>query len=51
MVNKETEVLLKDKVTYDYSTLSVKGSEGEIVKVTIGFFLVKSDIWVRTIVE
>ena len=35
MVNKETEVLLKDKVTYDYSTLSVKGSEGEIVKVTI----------------
>lgn len=35
MVNKESEVLLKDKVTYDYQTLSVKGAEGEIVKVTI----------------
>lgn len=35
MVNKEIEVLLKDKVTYDYSTLSVKGAEGQTVKVTI----------------
>lgn len=35
MVNKEAEVLLKDKVTYDYQTLSVKGAEGEVVKVTI----------------
>lgn len=35
MVNKNAEVLLKDKVTYDYSTLSVKGAEGQTVKVTV----------------
>lgn len=35
MVNSETDVLLTDKVTYDYTSLRVKGAEGQTVKVTV----------------
>lgn len=43
MVNKETEVFLKDTIVYNYSSLSVIGSEGEFVKVKIEVTVTNSD--------
>lgn len=48
VLNDLEKVFLKDKITYDYTTLKVLGSEGEYVKVSISVTVENADKKVQT---